>query len=425
MSLLGKAVSLGTTALLSAAVLVGASAANAAAPTLPPGATTLGNVKTETSLGLLQDDFSEIGKNLADRGIYLSASYVFQLLSNVSGGMQTATYIPNELTLGVTLDLQKMLGLTGASLHVVIDKRSNNDLAPTVGEGINIGINPVFRQVQLSEFYWQQAIDHDRLDIIFGRSNPTLFFATSALSCAFPSHLICAQPEIWYNVTGGSTPFPFSQWGGRVKFQATKDIYVQVGGYQDDPNQIAPGYNGFSWRWDQGDGVFIPAEIGYQTKTAKYDVGFYHDTAMLPGTHTGFWVQGQQLVWKALPRTLTLLAGALVTTGDTPTPQNGMYYAAGFLTAPLLSRPHDTLGLIIADTPLNSSLNGAHYSNSLAIEADYGFEVMPGATVSPVVEYIVNPSSATHKVDNAWILGAQLYINLTQILKFPVFVPHD
>jgi carbohydrate-selective porin OprB len=56
-------------------------------------------------------------------------------------------------------------------------------------------------------------------------------------------------------------------------------IYFRTGVYDDDPSNGGP--NGFDWNVEHSTGVFIPAELGYQTYfdsaryPAKYDVGGY------------------------------------------------------------------------------------------------------------------------------------------------------
>jgi len=284
---------------------------------------------TEVSRSLIPPSLATLGKRLGDQGIYLSASYVADILANVSGGRHTGAYYAGELALGLTLDLQKMAGLTGGSLHIQFDERSGNSVSPAAGTNFglagNHGPNNVIR---LANFYYEQALLHDRIDITAGRTNPTADFATSAISCQFLSNIFCAQPGIWYFGLNDNQPYPQSTWGGRVNFQITPEVYLRVGGYQDDPTQVEG--QGFTWRWDHGVGAFIPYELGYVTTFAgtrypsKFDIGGYYDTGTFtrPGTptllergRTAYRAQGQQVVWRPDPgseRSLTVFAGAMI-----------------------------------------------------------------------------------------------------------------
>lgn len=415
MSIWRKAANVCAPAVVTAGVLVGASQGVLAQ-------------STEVSSNLIPPSFESFGKTLADSGIYLSTSYVGNLQANVSGGRTTGTIFAGELTIGATLDLQKMAGLTGGSLHIILDERSGHSASELAGTNFgmtaNHGPNDVIR---LSELYYQQAIDHDRLDLIFGRTNPTLDFATSAISCSFVSNLFCAQPGIWYSVNS-DLPFPLSEWGGRANFQITPDVYLRAGLYQTGGaftlSQVLG--QGFNWRWDQSHGLYVPIELGYQTKTSKFDVGGYLDGG---SKSNAIYVQGQQVVWASKPTSVTAFAGAMVVGGNAE-PYWGEYYGGLFITGPLASRPADTLGFAGAYMPLNHSLSP--YKSEVLFEAYYGITVMPGVVFKPDLQYMIHPDeigyfgvTTTRHFNNAFVVGAQLYVDLGEILKFPHFVAHD
>jgi porin len=239
---------------------------------------------TEVSQSLIPQSLTDLGKSLGDKGIYFSMSYVGIGQGNVSGGNQQGAIFAGEFTIGTTLDLQKLAGIPGGSLHITFDERSGNSISRFAGTNFglteNHGPNNVIR---LANFYYEQALFHDRVDLTFGRTNPTADFATSAISCQFLSNIICAQPGIWYFGLNSNEAYPQSTWGGRANFQITPEIYLRAGGYQNDPTQVNG--QGFTWRWDTGTGAFIPYEIGYQTlfSSARYptkvDAGGYYDTS--------------------------------------------------------------------------------------------------------------------------------------------------
>ncbi len=155
--------------------------------------------KTEVSTSLIPPSFATLGKSLADKGIYLSLSYVEDILANVSGGRNTGVYPAGELALGATFDLQKMAGITGGSLHIQFDERNGKSVSPAAGMAFGLtGNNGPNNVIRLANFYYEQALLHDRIDITAGRTNPTADFATSAISCQFLSNIFCAQPGIWY-----------------------------------------------------------------------------------------------------------------------------------------------------------------------------------------------------------------------------------
>jgi porin len=397
----------------------------------------------EVSQSLIPPSFAALGKSLADQGIYFQGSYVEDILANVSGGRHTGAYPAGEFSFGTTLDLQKLAGITGGSLHIVFDERNGNSVSPAAGTNFgltaNHGPNNVIR---LGDFYYEQALFHDRVDITFGRTNPTADFATSAISCQFVSNIFCAQPGIWYFGLNGDQPYPQSTWGGRVNFQLTPQVYLRVGGYQEDPTQVEG--QGFTWRWDHGVGAFIPYELGYVTTFAsarypsKFDIGGYYDTGTYSPTPTStltnrgrsaYWVQGQQVVWRPNPATqqsLTVFGGALIQ-GTGSAPYWGEYYGGLFLQGPFQSRPADTVGFAFAYLPLNRAF-APFYSKEWIFEVNYGFNVLPGVTLKPVAQYVVNPDEIgfafPRKVSNAFVIGGQISVDFGALFGFPQFVPY-
>ena len=60
---------------------------------------------------------------------------------------------------------------------------------------------------------------------------------------------------------------------------------------------------------------------------------------------------------------------------------------------------------------------------------NYGFEVIPGITLKPVMEYVVSPNNfpavpGSKQPSDAWIVGVQVAINVGEMFHFPQFVAH-
>jgi porin len=386
-----------------------------------------------------------LGKTLAADGIYLSGGYVEDILAVVAGGRNHGTLPAGELFFGSTLDLQTLLGITGASFHIVFDSRNGNSASNFAGTNFGLtAIHGPTNTIRLSNLYWEQGFDHDRIDFTVGRTNPTSDFATSDISCEFISNLFCAQPGIWYSINQNQA-YPTSTWGGRANFQITPAVYVRAGAYEDDPSQNLATEHGFTWNTHNAVGAFLPFEIGYSTLftgaryPAKYTIGGYYDTGSFnqPGTplnsmrgRTAFYAQAQQTVWRPSAKSsqsLTVFAGVLKQTGGFA-PYTGEYYGGLYDRGPFLSRPNDTIGFAAALIATNK-LSGAAFWNEWLLELNYGFSVIPGVTVKPVIEYVIHPDAIgfppnPSKVQNALVIGTQLSINFNGALQLPQFIPH-
>jgi carbohydrate-selective porin OprB len=383
-----------------------------------------------------------LGQTLKNDGVYLSLSYVYNLNSLVSGGFKTGTIPNGELTFGTVLDLQTILGIPEASFHITFDERSGFGLGNNVGTSVGVenNVGPT-RATRLSEFYWEQGFDGDRIDVQIGRTNPTLNFATSDLSCEFVIGIFCAQPSSWYS-SNNNEAFPASTWGGFLNIAATPSVYVRTGVFDDDTSQLNPNQQGFNWNVKNSSGVFIPMEVGYQTNfanaryPAKYDVGGYWDAASYTTPNgvpmqgrTAAYLQGEQTIWRpnaATKQSLTLFGGGIVYTGGAPF--WAQYYAGIYDRGPFIARPDDTVGFI-GSYYANNSSERPNKPGEWVYEVNYGVHPVPGITFKPYTQYIVSPNNflapvGSKQPSNAWVVGFQVVLNLGDFLGFPHFVAY-
>ena len=68
------------------------------------------------------------------------------------------------------------------------------------------------------------------------------------------------------------------------------------------------------------------------------------------------------------------------------------------------------------------------YSDEYIIEMNYGMQITRGVVFKPVLQYEIHPDqiyfSNARKVPNAFVIGAQISVNLGSLLRFPSFVAY-
>lgn len=400
------------------------------------------------------------GQALKNEGVYLDAGYFNDILADVKGGNETGVTSAGEAFAAVHFDMNAIAGIPNASVHIIFDDRTGNNVSTLVGTQFGLsGINGPSDTVRLSEFSWDQMLFDDHLRLLVGRINPTADFATSDISCLFVSNITCAQPFAWYVNTSG-VAYPVSTWGGRATFKPTLASYFRVGVYQDDPSQNAATEHGFNWGIINSTGVFIPFEIGYQTDfssvryPSKYNVGGYYDTGSfaVPSMssitdlnrrgRTGFYAQMQQTVLRPDPstnRSLTLFGGVLAATGGFQEYPLSVY-AGAYQRGPFPSRPTDALGFEATyvtvdkkaqDQVINTfhslGLAAPNHANEWVFEVNYKIAMALGVDLVPVAQYVVHPDAiGIHTprpgVDHAFVVGAQVVINVGEMLGLPHWI---
>jgi porin len=389
------------------------------------------------------DAISDIGQTLKNRGIYLSLGYVEDFLADTGGGRQRGMAPTGEWFGGAIFDLETMVGIPSASVHITFDERNGytiNNLVGTQAPPLAANSGPT-REVRLSEFYWEQGFYNDRIDIVVGRTNPTTDFATSAISCNWVSSIICAQPGTWY-FSNDNQAYPASTWGGRINVAPAPNFYARAAVYEDNTKEFQVGQQGFNWGTSTSNGVFVPAEIGYSTAFTstrypeKYDIGGYYDAANyttpagLPQRNrSAIWGQFEKTFWRPDTNTtqsLTALGGVIWYQGSNP------YWTQAYLglvdRAPFgPGRPNDTFNIIGTYISNNTAYAPSH-SDTWVFEANYGFSLWPGVIIKPVTQYIIRPDEIgfvnPKRPGNAWVVGVQLSLDAAAALKFPQFVPH-
>jgi porin len=401
------------------------------------------------------------GQMLQNYGIYLKSGYVNDILGNVKGGNVPGVTATGDAYAGVDFDMETIAGIPNAAIHFMMDDRTGKQAATLAGTNFGLsGENGPSDTVRLSEFSWDQSLFDDHLRVLVGRVNPTADFATFDLACAFLSNITCAQPFAWY-VNDSGPAYPVSTWGGRITVKPSLSSYLRVGVYQDDPSQGDVTEHGFDWGINRSTGVFIPFEVGYQTGFFStrypfhYDIGGFYDTGSytVPAAgaghsdlnrrgRTAFYAQLEQTVWHPDPatdRSLTVFGGVLAATGGYQQYPVSVY-AGVFLRRPFTSRPNDSVGLEGTYVAINKSAEAQVAANFEAsglappdqpnewiFEANYSFAVAPGVSIAPVAQYVIHPdqigfNNPSPGVHGAFLIGAQVVIDLNEMLGLPRFI---
>ncbi len=402
---------------------------------------------------------ADFGRTLASYGIYLTGFEDAEYNNVPAGGIMHGSFFTNWGVLGVNLDMNRILGVHGAQMHIIADN--------VAGDGHNWKFNGAdwsylenwgnHDGFQLREFSWDQSLLNDHVYILAGRTVPKSGeFDGSDLYCLFATFM-CSTPTM-YGATGSPPSFVTSSWGFRLLVKPTKDTYAKAGVWEDEPLIHTAGQGSFpgeDWDFNKGSGVFAPAELGYKTTFADdkyprhYDVGVTYDSSrytdpLYPSeSHKGrseVFAQAQQMVWRPDyddTRGLTVF-GALnvLTWGESP--MKDSLVAGIFDRGPFESRPKDYVGLVVQNFWWNSRYSTAvtnliHASGSpyaslspteTMMELTYGAKIGPGITFEPYFEYIWNPdlmgdAKPVAGINSAIQVGLGLTAELDDTLDLP------
>jgi carbohydrate-selective porin OprB len=402
---------------------------------------------------------ADFGRMLASQGVYLTGFEDAEFNNVPAGGIKQGSFFTNWGVLGVNLDMDRILGVHGAQMHIIANsvagyghnwKYTGADWSYLENWGNHDGF-------QLREFSWDQAFLNNHAYVLFGRTAPKSGeFDGSELYCLFATFM-CSTPTM-YGATGSPPSFVTSTWGFRLLVKPTKDTYAKAGVWEDEPlvhTQYHGSWPGEDWDFNKGSGVFAPAEIGYKTTFADdryprhFDVGMTYDSArytdpLYPSeSHKGrseVFGQAQQMIWRPdfdSTRGLTVFGAVnMLTWGESP--MDDSLVAGVFDRGPFESRPKDYVGLIVQNFWWNGRYStevtnlihadGSPYASlsptETMMEFTYGAKVGPGITFEPYFEYIWNPdlmgdAKPVAGINSAIQVGFRLTAELDDALDLP------
>ncbi len=410
--------------------------------------------------------FAGIGRDLADKGVYLRALAVDEFAGSVSGGQDRGVGNSYALPFGADLDMGRMVGLEGSFIHVSMNVSRGTSLAADHA-GNAISFQTRYKAVQnlrLAALAIEQNLFDGKVNISGGRVSPLTYFNQSNLYCTFQNNSVCFNPAVVPIQDRALGFFPYGTWGGRLKVAPTKGFYVQAGIFEANPSLNVT--NGFDWSTRNATGHQTAFEVGFQSSDPKarnpwhIRIGGYHNTsdvadpylnadgrpritasgsALAHDGQAGWYVMGDAVaahVGGDTKRPVTVFGGVIASTNDY-VPFKGQAIAGVIVTGPFGGRPQDTLGLVGSYIRLGSRqidflqasrLRAGGTDRVLAgegvFELNYSFAAAPGIRINPNVQYVMNPDNlprpaAVRRSRDILAFGLRLTVDIAGILGFP------
>lgn len=395
-------------------------------------------------------DWNGTRTELAEKGIKFDGTIAVDGSYLADGGYDAhqAPTFGTQFGVGTTLDMQKLAGWNGVTVRALVTARQGESTSlrgiqdPTAPQWANSQANwgRGNSGSRLSELYIDKKFDSG-WDVRLGRMGLGTEFNTMA--CDFQSNAFCAaqmgkwQGKLWYNT-------PVSQWGGRVKYNLTPELFAQVGVFEYNPENALERHG---WNLDtkNADGVNILSEVVWSPKQGlndlagsyrlgtlyntaddvnnQYDVAYAAKTVGEDRSYGGWLAFEQQLTSTGAGRQGLHSFGNFTfhdrtTTAVSDSQQLGLKYYGLFE-----AHPNDILGFAVnrvqindryrdfvnttRTNPANVQQNNKALLNKDAeynLEFNYSYYPAKWLMLRPLLQYVVYPG-ATNQVDNALVVG--------------------
>lgn len=396
---------------------------------------------------------ASLGKQLSSYGIQAHVQFWNLSMKNLDTGPRPHSFgNSGNLYLGADIDLQKLSGIDGASLHVeqtlfILDNGTGQPTSRNWqgAAGSYFAGAPIHNDLtshQLSLLTYQQTWLDARLDMSLGRTNARRYFYI--YNCE--TVVTCNDPVI--DSSTGILPPPYGAWGGYLKYNLTPGLYVHGGAFESNPQDYLKERNGLDFSTTDASGTSVLLGIGSKSADAwHYELNGYFNSAEqidpLSGARengtAGAFFKFQQSLWRAdhglrhSPQAL-LLFGSLSTTADDKQPfrhfaEAGLTYLAPF------DRAHDKLNLKASYLRLNDSQLRAQQRariandgdsrlgerNVYAVEANAHIAITRHLALEPSIQYVINPDNfynpeARQLSANGFVAGVQVMLDVGSLL---------
>jgi porin len=410
----------------------------------------------------------DLRDRLADAGYDFSLTYIGEGLANVTGGMRTGAIYTGRLDLGTTIDLEKVMGWTGATFHANMFQIHGDGLSRSyIGNLMLVSGVEALSATRLYELWIEQQLLGGKLAVRVGQQASDIEFIDSQYDDVFVNSALGWPGITGINLPAGGPSPPLAVPGIRVKARLSDKITAYLALFDGtaappdaDDAQIAnphgllfrvndpPWWIGqLKYKFEIGESR-LPATItggGWYHMMSFADQRFSADGLSLADPNSsgdplwhrrdnGLFMVYEQLLARAAPGSDKGIA-FFMRASVSPSDRNlvSAYIDGGFLfTGFSDAHPNDRFGVAATFARISDraraldrdiqSFTGTPYpvrDYEAIFEVTYQHEVRPGVSLQPVFQYIAHPGGGavdpfdptqTHRIKDSVMVGVRTTI---------------
>ncbi|HEY0292269.1 MAG TPA: carbohydrate porin [Hansschlegelia sp.] len=401
----------------------------------------------------LTGDFAERGKltgdwggartKLRESGVEIDIDLTADSSYNLGGGLKKGKGFTSLLQLGLTLDLEKLVGWTGGEIYAgAYFIRGHGLSSHETGNLLPISNIEFPHANLLGEVYLKQKLLDDKLVIKIGQQAADGDFATSDTAGLFVNSTFGWPGLNGTDLYSGGPAYPVPTPGVYASYEFNEAFSVQAGLYNGDPAG-RDDRNKHNLDFPVNDGAFAIGELIYKSTAGlpgTYKVGGWYNSLHFDDIKTGERRKGNyalygvidQTIWQGSegggdlkdptpsdPRSLSVFARAVVA------PQSNRnlvdwYFDLGFNAKGFVpNRADDVFGVAFAyahvskdQRDLDRAAGDPLHKAEMVVEASYQAKITGWLNIQPFFQYIVRPGGGdpdpdrpAHRLKDAKVIG--------------------
>lgn len=382
---------------------------------------------------------------LADWGVQFNATYIAEVFGNASGGMRRGSIYTGRLDLGTDVDLEKVVGWTGAKFHANMYQIHGQGLSRDyVGNLMLVSGVEALPATRLYELWVEQSLANGAFLVRVGQQASDIEFIDSKYDDIFANSALGWPGITGINLLSGGPSPPLAVPGVRIKAQLSDNITAYAAIFDGDaappdspvdpqianPHGVLFRVNDPPWMIGQLKYGFQLGEnklLGTVTGGAWKHLGEFNDqrydlggVALANRTSSGEpqKLRGNQGIFGVYEQMLSRASpgsdkgvGFFVRTSVSPSDRNLIsFYLDGGLQFSGFSeaRPNDKFGVAMTYARISDAARAADRDvqtftgtpfpvrNFEAVfEMTYLAEVQTGWAVQPIFQYVFHPGGGT------------------------------
>jgi len=401
----------------------------------------------------LTGDWGGARTRLLEQGVQWDATFTADTSFNPSGGVRRGEAYSGLLQLGLTLDMEKLVGWTGGEIYAGAFFIDGKGLTTgEVGNLLTISNIEATPAIRLGEVYLKQKLFDDAVEIKVGQLAADGDFATSDTAGLFVNSTFGWPGLNGTDLPSGGPAYPVPTPGAHALVKFSDAWSFQAGVYTGDPagRDLKNKHN---TDFPLSPGVFAIGELIYAHAPeagglpGTYKVGAWYSSNDFADLRTGVNRDGSYALYGVIDQTIWQSGGSKDLKDPSPAPEQSLsvfaravvtpqsnrnlidyYFDAGFNAKGFTpGRPDDVFGIAAAYAHISKRAQAADRdagggtpirSSELAFEASYQAAVTPWLKVQPFAQYIVRPGGGdprpndpTRRIKNATVLGARTQIS--------------
>lgn len=328
------------------------------------------------------------------------ASYIGDVVSNLSGGIKTGTTYLGLANLKAGFNTETAGWWKGGDAFVNIGNTHGGEPSRfLVGDFQGVSNIEAGNLTFLYELWYRQNFGNVRMT--FGLQDLNADFATSENGTLFTNSSFGIHSSIADNV---ALPiFPLTALGANICWNISDTFLWEAAVFDGTPDDFETNPYNMEWKLSKNQGFLAVTEFQIKKsfikgKSGSYKLGVYYhqhnDTIDTEQKNGGFYFVGDQQINNKL--------SVFSQIGLSPKRmnKNNRYYSIGLNYKGLINkRPEDQFGMAVA----YAAIDGNSIGSETVVELTYKIEINENIYVRPDIQYIIHPAGTANKLDNALV----------------------